>query len=131
MIENLKGLVMFNGTKVIRNYEKQSYKFKHMNKENLDRVRNELKKHYKRMIEFEKSYLDDKPDAYAESKFDSDNDNIISESLNKIESCGEDVTESLELIVASLTKFELYDNLKMRTLNICYDIYGDLGRFIK
>ena len=29
-----------------------------------------------------------------------------------------------------MTKYQLYSNLKNRALNICVDIYGDLGKFI-
>jgi len=43
----------------------------------------------------------------------------------------ERATESLENIMLYTTKFEMYEILKARCLNICMDIYSDVGRFLK
>ena len=31
----------------------------------------------------------------------------------------------------SMTKFDMFEMLKARSLNICMDIYSDLGKFLK
>ena len=40
-------------------------------------------------------------------------------------------TESLESIMVYMTKFDMYELLKIRTVNICMDIYSDLGKMLK
>lgn len=44
---------------------------------------------------------------------------------------GEEITQNLERIIESITRYELYDGLKNRALNVCMDIFGDLGKFMK
>ena len=34
-------------------------------------------------------------------------------------------------MIESITKYELFDNPKSRALNVCMDIYGDVGKFLK
>ena len=43
----------------------------------------------------------------------------------------ERATESLENIMLYMTKFDMYEMLKVRCLNICMDIYSDVGKFLK
>jgi hypothetical protein len=40
-------------------------------------------------------------------------------------------TESLESIMLFTTKFEMFELLKTRAMNICMDIYADLGKMLK
>lgn len=35
------------------------------------------------------------------------------------------------MLMLAMTKHEMYDILKARTINLCTDIYGDLGKCIK
>jgi len=51
--------------------------------------------------------------------------------LEKLTMSKERATESLENIMLYTTKFEMYEILKARCLNICMDIYSDVGRFLK
>ena len=41
------------------------------------------------------------------------------------------ITENLEFLFYCLTEFEMYDLVKSRALNVCIDIYGDLGKMLK
>lgn len=51
--------------------------------------------------------------------------------MEKLTMSKERATESLENIMLYTTKFEMYEILKARCLNICMDIYSDVGRFLK
>ena len=43
----------------------------------------------------------------------------------------ERATESLELLMLNMTKFDMYEMLKARSLNLCMDIFSDVGKFVK
>lgn len=56
---------------------------------------------------------------------------VIEEAFTKLNEKEGDITESLEYIIYSITQYELFDIIKTRALNICLDIYGELGKFMR
>jgi|JI6StandDraft_1071083.scaffolds.fasta_scaffold1794601_1 hypothetical protein len=43
----------------------------------------------------------------------------------------EKATDSFEMIMLYTTKFDMYELLKVRAVNICMDIYSDIGKMLK
>lgn len=77
------------------------------------------------------SYLEDNSFVVEEAKFMKEMDSIISESFSKLNQKEGVITESLEFLHFSITRYEIFDLIKNRIINICIDSYGDLGKFLR
>ena len=56
---------------------------------------------------------------------------ISAECMSKLTNNRDRATESLENIMLYITKFDMFELLKVRAVNICMDIYSDLGKMLK
>ena len=56
---------------------------------------------------------------------------IIEDAFNKLNEKDGDITESLEYIIYSITQYELFDVVKLKALDLCMDMYGDLGKLMR
>lgn len=83
------------------------------------------------LMEYEKKYLGEMIEVDASERFQQECDQIARECLDKLNMSKEKATESLEFIMLYMTKFDMYDLLKTRALNICQDIYSDVGKLVK
>lgn len=64
-------------------------------------------------------------------KFRQEISQISRECLDKLNKNKEKATETLENIMLYSTKFDMFELIKARCLNLCQDIYSDVGKFLK
>lgn len=129
--EVLKSLEYLNNTRVFREQQKKEYEFIQANEKNLTDFEKSLMERFKELVKLEHKYLGEKIDDDTPKRFHEEIRVISSDCLAKLSSSKERATESLEKVMLYLTKFDMFEVLKMKTLNLAYDIQNDLGKFLR
>ena len=131
IVEELRGLEYLNNTKVLREQAQEEFVLKNATERALGDFQDTLVSQFKTLTEYEKKYLGEMIEDDGQERFRQELSQLSRECLNKLSMNKDRATETLESIMLYLTKFNMFELLKVRAVNICMDIYADLGKSLK